>query len=307
MKAFYSCCFHLVNKVMKRKDDKIHKHNKFIDGIKISTVNYVGDKSKYHLMDFYQNDSSVKGIKQPLILQCHGGGYFYGTKDTYIYFNNWLASQNYVVAAPSYTLLFKAGLQQMMQEIFQAFSIAISNIDKLNVDKNKIYLTGDSVGSNLALLFLAINQSNELQKIYGVKHLDVDIKKVFLNNPVCYAERIPMMPKKPHFDKKAHEWFMSKLCGIDYRVPNDIYDTNSIDKYIKYLNKLPSTFVTTSTGDGFNALSKEVYQLLKNKGFDVSINDLQDKTYGHVYNILVPIDDKRSVDINNKIVSFLNN
>jgi len=301
--SVYSLAFKYVASLMKKGDDKIHQNNIDRKDIKV-TVCQFQNKKKSNLLNVVQNQYSIKGQLQPLIFDCHGGGYFYSDKDNNLYFNKWLAEKGYVVVAPSYTLLFKATIKQMMQEIFEAFSYVLKHAEEYHIDLKNIYLTGDSVGAHLVFLLVAINQSDELQKEFEVNQLPIQFKKIAVNNPVCYTERIQMVPDKPSIDKGAHKWLMKKLCGKRNSAHLYLYDACSIDKLIRYLQVIPPTFITSSLGDTmFYSQAMDLEKLLTSNGHNVKTYVVPDKTFSHVYNVLAP-DDERSASVNQSLVDF---
>ncbi|MER2064430.1 MAG: carboxylesterase family protein, partial [Alkalibacterium sp.] len=61
-----------------------------------------GKSKKYNSLDVYYPKGTRK--KLPVIVNFHGGGYVYGTKQTYLHYGMFMASQGFVFVNPSYHL-----------------------------------------------------------------------------------------------------------------------------------------------------------------------------------------------------------
>jgi len=291
----------LTTRKMKKNDDETAKKVKPVTGVCVTDYPYIADNNSNHHFNYVRQSGKEK---LPLIIDIHGGAWIYGDKDLNLNYAKWNAQFGYAVALPTYTLAFKATLRDMIQELFAFISYLLENSQSLNFDTDRIYLTGDSAGGHLCTLILACNQSEEMQRIYGVSHLDFDIKACYLCHPVCNLKTMPVVPGNDFVDAHGRDTLLSMLCGKDYKKDgNKLIDYCDINDYIKFLKSMPKTIISSSKGDGFNFSTEITYNLLKKHGVNVTYLYLSDSSFPHVHNVTVP-DDKESEFINKNVLNF---
>jgi acetyl esterase/lipase len=100
--------------------------------------------------DFYRQD---KTKKSPLIIVIHGGGWVSGYKRSK-FMGPMIqpAFHGVAVAVLSYTLALEAPFPQSIYDIKTAIRYFRANADKLNIDADRIFIWGESAGSNVAAL-----------------------------------------------------------------------------------------------------------------------------------------------------------
>ena len=139
---------------------KINLENKYI--LKIVNVynkyNYLKIKKRklpYTKLDdisYYQIFSKKEG-KRPAIIYFHGGGFLFSLRtmmiDNATYYSNNLDAH---VFLPVYKLLPEYKYPTQLNQCYDFYKYVYDNADKLNVDKSKIILYGESAGGALATL-----------------------------------------------------------------------------------------------------------------------------------------------------------
>jgi acetyl esterase len=106
-------------------------------------------------LDMYQPAHTVT-TPRPIVIWVHGGAWLSGEKsDDAVYFEL-LAKGGYVVAAPNYSLAPESQYPKPIHDLNAAFDYVSKNASKFNADPTKIFLAGDSAGSNLSAQMAAL-------------------------------------------------------------------------------------------------------------------------------------------------------
>ena len=134
------------------------------DVVKVKNIVYAGDGSDiYRLLDVYYPEGA-KG-KLPVIIDIHGGAWFYGTKDINRIYAQKIAREGFAVVNMSYRLLFNGGnIHTMVEDVFGVFNWIKQNEDNYPFDLKNVFLTGDSAGAHIACLALSVMADEELQQ-----------------------------------------------------------------------------------------------------------------------------------------------
>ena len=146
---------------------RIAKKTPFEKVEKVLDIPYLATGNKYHLLDIYYPENNSK--KLPVIIDVHGGGWMYGTKDINSHYCQGLATYGFIVVNISYRLI-KDGedgtFPNMIQDVINAFSWVEKNIESYNGDLSNVFLTGDSAGAHLACLAQSIMlEPNLMEKL----------------------------------------------------------------------------------------------------------------------------------------------
>ena len=129
-------------------------------------IRYGKDK-KYGLLDIYR----PKNITGPLptIVSFHGGGWIYGTKETYRFYCMSLAEQGFAVVDPSYRLAPKHRFPAAFEDINEVFRFVLKNADKYGFDTDALFGVGDSSGATGMAAYAAVLTCPELAGNFPVK------------------------------------------------------------------------------------------------------------------------------------------
>lgn len=200
--------------------------------------------------------------KLPAVLYLHGGGWVMG--DEYV-FDNLIRKiancSDTVVVFPQYSPAPEAQYPQQINEAYSVLNYIYNNAEKLNIDKNKIALMGDSAGGNMATVLALKSKDEKGPKIkfqlllYPVTNADMD------------TDSYENFADGPWLSKKAMEWFW------------DAYAPEKIDRKNKYvsplhadveeLKNLPSTLIITAENDVLRDEGEAYARKLDNAGVDV--------------------------------------
>lgn len=282
-------------KKMKKNDEANFKTLKHIDGVKsINDIRYFKGKNKYHLFNMYYPDNAVDTKKLPLMIDIHGGGWIYGDKDLNRFHNAYYASKGMVVLSMSYRLLLRTNLKGIVKDLFHFFNYIERNKDKLNISFDNVLLTGDSAGGHLALLINAINQNEDLQKLYEVVPFNIKFKMMNLEHPVPFLKEI----FNAKGTKIAHVCLMSSFFGRRYK-KKKLYYNSSLDDVISK-STYPFISIVSSSDDAFKNQTIKTYEELKKHGANVNFKMYENEP--HVFEVSF-YDREKSIDYNNYVIN----
>ncbi len=286
------------SKSFDKNNERLWKDMPPINDVKvINGLNYTNDKDeKFRLFNIYEPLDAT--LDTPVMIDIHGGGWMYGDRNLNGEFAKFCATQGVKVITFSYRILDKVKLKEMVQDVFEFMHFLVKNHAKLNLNLKKCAIIGDSAGGHLALLFMAINASEELQKIYEVSHVDLDVSFICLQHTCASLNRTIFDGESKMLDI-AMNFYRKALFGRKWK--NDlIYQNSSIDQFAKYLN-LPKVLVVSATGD----------DLKKNNDFMLKIFDVYNikyeyKEYAGLYHVfeVMKYDLKESKEINSYMVKL---
>ena len=129
--------------------------------------------------DLYRQD---KTKKSPLIIVVHGGGWVGGNRRSK-FMGPMIqpAFHGVAVALISYTLALEAPFPQSVYDIKAAIRYFRANADKLNIDADRIFLWGESAGSNVAAL-TALTRNTDLHDLnQGYASVSEDLAGVIVH------------------------------------------------------------------------------------------------------------------------------
>ncbi|WP_367297285.1 alpha/beta hydrolase [Loigolactobacillus coryniformis] len=122
-----------------------------------------GDDPKYNLLDIYLPHAAH--AKLPVIINIHGGGWVYGTKETYQFYGLNLAQNGFAFINASYRLGPDVVYPSELTDMDQVFHWIAANHVQYNLDVNNVFIVGDSAGAQMAEQLLAI-YTNPLYRRY---------------------------------------------------------------------------------------------------------------------------------------------
>jgi acetyl esterase/lipase len=172
--TFISCTSirdHFVRNMLndwEERDNKILSEQTLPENIiEILDIPYITDDHRGHLLDIYYPDNMEGPF--PVIIDLHGGGFFYSYKEMNKLFDFYLAKNGFIVFNVNYRLAFDdAKVPDQIQDVISALDWIDNNSDSYPVDKNKIYLIGESAGAYLATMAVVISKNQRLQNIFNI-------------------------------------------------------------------------------------------------------------------------------------------
>lgn len=255
-----------------------------------SDLSYIDDGKWQHFLDVYTPENNEELL--PIIIDIHGGGWMYGTKQINKYYNMTLASKGYTVFSINYTLVPEADIGTQLQECMIAFKWIKKHAKEYNGDLTELYVTGDSAGGFLAAFSTLLNNSEELREKFDTVSPNLKIKGVCLTCPVCYME-----------SDSFTGIYTQQILGSDYKDKKYKGYVN-LDKALQ-ISKMPPTYLITCGGDlPARKATFKAYEDLEDNGVKCKLKYLPDKKLQHVFCITDPFSPV-SDDVNNDMLKFL--
>lgn len=270
--------FKLFWKNVERNDAKRIKSQTSPTGIaQFCDIQYIDDGSWQHRLDVYCKSDNF--TCRPIIIDIHGGGWMYGTKEINKNYCLVLAQNDYVVVNINYRLAPEVSVADQLRDCFFAFKWVSSNIEKYGGDLNNVYVTGDSAGGFLAAYSALLNSSEKLRKIFGVTESGLEFSACALTSPVCFMNTHTF--QDVYFGRvKGKEFSEKPLCGFE-----------NFDAVLN-MGTMPPTFLVTSSGDTVGRLPTiKMYNLLCGVGVKCKLENREKyngKHLPHVFSVIDP-------------------
>jgi len=276
MKAFKPVLY-FWNHIVKGMDDKrIATLPKVEDVEETINISYLEDGHSLHTLNVYAPKGHMNDT-MPTIIDIHGGGWYYGDKELNSIYCKSLVRYGFKVVDLSYRLSPEVDFFGQMQDIYKAFDFISKNGEKLGLDLDKVFVTGDSAGGHIVGLIANIEKDIELQSKFGVKS-SLDIKGICATCPAL--EPFEIVPF-------SIALYFNPVFGKGY-AKNGVADICSFKKTFKG-NTCPMYFIS-AYGDPFKGQAKDGYDLLVKNGIKAGIYmGVKDKNspnkLAHVFNI----------------------
>ena len=262
--------------------------------VKVKDVEYLDDGNPYHKFDVFYPEGAIPKEGLPVIIDIHGGGWMYASKDLNEYYCMELANKGYCVFSISYRLVPDVTVYEQIKDCTDALAYINSNMKNYPANKKTVMLTGDSAGGQLALYSTILNNNPDAREIFGTVDTKLNIKCLLLTSPVTYA--------------KSGGWFSiytKKMWGKDYKT-KAAYNYMDLDEIMELANNMPPTYFITSSGDTLaHDQTVNAYNYFADKGYECEIQDFTDlkdgKKLPHVFSVLDPFDEYGQKAIDNAL------
>lgn len=262
--------------------------------VKVKDVTYLDDGNPYHKFDVFYPEGTIPKEGLPVIIDIHGGGWMYASKDLNEYYCMELANKGYCVFSISYRLVPDVTVYEQIKDCTDALAYINSNMKNYPANKKTVMLTGDSAGGQLALYSTILNNNPDAREIFGTVDTKLNIKCLLLTSPVTYA--------------KSGGWFSiytKKMWGKDYKT-KAAYNYMDLDEIMVLANNMPPTYFITSSGDTLaHDQTVNAYNYFADKGYECEIEDFTDlrdgKKLPHVFSVLDPFDEYGQKAINDAL------
>ncbi|MCL1820716.1 MAG: alpha/beta hydrolase [Oscillospiraceae bacterium] len=165
--------------ICKRGEKGRRNLSKNPDGIERKDNITYGKHGKWNLLDVYFPKDTTKPL--PAIINVHGGGYVYGTKEQSQYYCMDLARRGFAVVNFSYRLVPKIKYPVPVEETNQVMQWVCANAADYHIDLDNIFFTGDSAGAQIAAQYCAAAANPEYAKLFNFKIPAFKIRAVALN------------------------------------------------------------------------------------------------------------------------------
>ena len=250
----------------------------FPTGIKQTCNLSYGPYGKWNKLDIYRPEA--EGV-YPVIVNIHGGGFVYGTKEIYKRYCMDLARRGFVVVNINYRLAPRWKFPTPMEDIRNAFVWLAERGEDFHADTDHIFMVGDSAGAQLASQYAAILTNPAYMAHFGLSRPDpgIQLRALGLN---CGL-----------YDMKAVASSHRQGLELDYlgkKIPND---DPRLDVMGAITSAFPPAHITTACHDFLRPLARPMLEHLQSQGVPCQLDVYgteEDDTIGHVFhvNILKP-------------------
>jgi acetyl esterase/lipase len=244
-----------------------------------------GKYGKWNLLDVYYPKGADKPL--PAIINIHGGGYVYGTKDQGQYYCMNLAQRGFTVVNFSYRLVPKIKFPAPVTETNQVMEWVCAHAADYYIDVENVFITGDSAGAQIAGQYAAIVTNGEYAALFGLTVPRFRLKAIALN---CGM-----------YDK-FHE-ITSPMPGLlhDY-FGKDPQKHGEKIKVFNYINSnYPPTFIMPAANDFLLPCARPMFEYLQTKGVE-SVCEIygtkEQKEIGHVFHLNIRSETAKRLLIN---------
>lgn len=153
----------LVRTKWSNNDKKRDKSNTILDNLTIhKDITYAPSSSDkesfFHLTDIYR--PTVSNGLLPVIVNVHGGGWFYGDKEVYRFYSMHLAAKGFIVVNFNYRLAPEHKYPAAIADVCLLMDFIRQNHETYGMDLDCLFMVGDSAGAQLTTQYniLATNR-----------------------------------------------------------------------------------------------------------------------------------------------------
>lgn len=236
-----------------------------------------GPHGKWNLLDVYH----PLGRKDcPIIVNIHGGGFVYGTKEVYKRYCMDLARRGFAVVNVNYRLAPRWKFPTPMEDIHRVMQWVMQESHWFG-DSHNVFMVGDSAGAQLASQYAAMLTNPKYMTRFGLEKNahDIQLKAVGLN---CGL-----------YDMKTVASNHRKNLELDYLGRKISGDDPRLDVMGAITAAFPPAHITTACHDFLRAAAKPMYDHLTTLGVGSQLQcygSEDDPSIGHVFhvNILTP-------------------
>lgn len=259
--------------------------------VRLEDIAYIDDGTNEHMLDIYYPEGTQGDL--PVIIDIHGGGLMMGDKDTNKIYCSVLAAKGYTVISVNYRLSPDVLYPSQIQDIMAAFEWVNHNGGQFHCDFDKVYVTGDSAGGQLAYYVPLVDTSEQLQKLYNVSPSGLSIDAVGLVSGM--------------YDMKngLNGVLLSCFLGFDYK--NSPYYPYIQPEDVLDLGTMPPAYVVTSTKDFLHASGVYFDKILTEKGIEHQFHDWPvsiNRSSGHITSVAYPELDESQQTIDEMLTFF---
>ncbi len=280
-------------KYMATKGDKKRDANLVVpDNIIMERdINYLDNDDEYNLLDVYYEKDSER--LQPTIVNIHGGGYIYGTKEVYMHYGTYLASLGFTVVNFNYHLAPKYKFPTQLTEINDVMLWIEKNCEEHYIDINNIFLVGDSAGAQMCSHYAAIYSNPDYEKLFPFKTpKSLKIRAIALNCGMYELDIDGGKTKdKQKLTQDIYKMYLDKT--VDEKLLEQINVLGNINE------NYPPSFVMTSYYDFLRHNAEPMHHFLEKKGVDTECKcyGKEGQEYmGHVCHVNMNLKEAKKID-----------
>lgn len=245
------------------------------DIIRYEDMSY-GPHGDWNMLDVYCPVGTSAPL--PTIVNIHGGGWFYGSKQLYSHYSMRLAQRGFTVVNFNYRLAPESKYPAPLEDICAVAKWMMENADKYYIDLNNIFMVGDSAGGQLCQQFCTLLTNYEYRKFFDFAPPEGFKVNACALNCGCYFIPISRLvsPKRMGFIFEAY-------------FPEDYLPCCKHLNVKKYVTRdFPPAFVMSAANDYLKMMAAPMHRILKRKGVESVLRiygTKEQKEIGHVFHV----------------------
>ncbi len=284
----------MFNRVAKKSDAARDRNLKEPADVTLALdLDYAGTGDLYNRLDVYYPKEAAGPL--PVIVNIHGGGYVYGTKEVYRYYGMFLAQQGFTVVNFNYHLAPAYKFPTPLAETCRVLEWMVAHAQDYPMDLSNVFMVGDSAGAQLCSQFAAIATNPAYAALFDFTvPAEVHLRAIALNCGMYTLERRDR-----------------NLRGLqrDYysRRPEKRYPRfeETVDVLGHITENYPPSFVMTASQDFLRPKAEPMYRFLREKGIDAELRCYgaeDDRRMGHVCHVNMNLEEAK--DMNREECAF---
>ena len=230
-----------------------------------------GRDLKFNTLDVCFPTSREKD-KLPLIINVHGGGYVYGSKDIYRFYAAELAKHGFAVVTFNYRLAPKHKFPTPLKDLNGVIKWIMSHADQYGFDLDNVFMVGDSAGAQITSQYATIYSDAAYRQIMGLKKPKLRLAAIGL---ACGMYDIKKM-----VEKEGPKGLVAGYLGKHPEIHGEMLD---VTEHIT--GDYPATYVFSAPGDFLKDELAPMQELLTSKGVDCESKLYGDDKTGHVFHL----------------------
>lgn len=239
---------------------------------------------------------------RPVVFWVHGGAFIAGQKEDVAPYLQILAAKGFITIGVGYTTAPSAKYPEPVRQVNETIAHVLANAADYGIDPQKVFLAGDSAGSQIAAQTAAIMTNSAYAASTGIKPgaEGVQLRGILLNCGIYDPSKINLDGDFGGFIRTV----LWSYFGEDDPASIEKFDEFNVIRNVS--GTFPPTFITVGNADPLAAQSLLMADALKSKS--VEVEELYfDKDHqpplGHEYQFnLETADAKLAFD---RIVAFL--
>ena len=242
-------------------------------------IPYLRDDDPRHTLDLIRPEGTAG--KLPVIIEIHGGGYIACEKNINRLHGRAYARQGFFVVNGDYTLHPEGDLVTELRELAAIVDYVADTAEENAFDLNRVYMSGDSAGGHLVLLYAMLQGSPAMCERLELRPGRVDLRAVAAT---CPAFRLT--------GEGLAGAAIRSLVRLMYPegIDEEFLEQFDVLGLIKESAYPPLIVVTTPDDDLLYEEDLVLEKALKERGREYAfrVYESRENRLGHVFNVLYP-------------------
>lgn len=237
-----------------------------------------GPYGEWNLLDIYHKKDV--NTCQPTIVNIHGGGWVYGTKEIYQFYCMSLAQRGFTVVNFNYRLAPENKYPAALEDINSVFCFLKEHGKEYYVDTENLLVVGDSAGGQLASHYLTIFTNPEFAKLFTFQTPDVKVRAVALNCGVYDTKNC--------VDTGVDEYLLEYVDKE--KLTKDMWESLDTIKYMT--SDFPPAFVMSAYHDFLVANAEPMYRHLQSLSIPCELRiygSKEQEEIAHVFHVNIKL------------------